>query len=101
MFKVREGIYTVPNFGRIDTREKLTNDQLLSLYENRHFPFITITAKAVPFLKKQKLDIKRVASLILRAKSVEEVKWLLEVNNKKPLPSIAEIKIKSFESSLF
>jgi len=101
MFKVRPGIYTVPDFGRIDTREKLTNDQLLSLYENRHFPFITITEKAVPFLKKQKLDVKRTASLILRAKSVEEVNWLLEVNNKKPLPAMADIKIKSFESSLF
>jgi len=98
MFVVRPGIYTIPQLGkRIDTREELTNEQLLELYECRTFPFITITKTAVPFLKKQKLDAKRVASLILQAKTVEEVNWLLEVNNKKPLPAMAEVKIKSLE----
>jgi hypothetical protein len=97
MFKVREGIYVVPNFGRVDTRKGLSNEQLLALYENRDFPFITITAKCVPFLKKQKLDVKRVASLILRAKTIEEVNLLLQVNNKKPLPALAATKNSALE----
>ena len=99
MFTVRPGIYVVPNFGRIDTTKKVSDQKLLELYENNHFPFITITKKAVPFLKKQKLSTKRVASLIMQAQTVEEVNLLLEVKNSKPLPSLAETKIKSLETN--
>jgi len=99
MFTVIQGIYYIPDLGkRIDTRTELSNEQLLELYEYKLFPFITITEKAVPFLKKQKLTDKRIASLILQAKTVEEVNLLLEVKSTKAIKTIAETKIIALES---
>ena len=100
MFVIRQGKYTLPNGKKIDTSKELSNEQLLELYELRKgvFPFITITKKAVSFLKKQKLSAKRVSKLILKATTTQEVNLLLEVNNTKAIKTIAETKITSLES---
>ena len=63
MFTFKLGIFHVPNIGKVDTRNELSNDTLLALYENRKFPFIGITEEVVPYLKKQKLSEKRAAAL--------------------------------------
>ena len=60
MFVVRPGIYHIPNFGKLDTRKKVSNAQYLALYENKDFPFITISEEVIPFLKRknyQKKDL--------------------------------------------
>lgn len=100
MFVIRPGIYNVPELRkRIDTRTKLSNEQLLELCLSKSFsPFISITAKAIPFLKKQKLSQKQVVSLIMCVKTIEEVNFLLEVKTSKTIKSIAETKLKSLEN---
>lgn len=96
MFVVKPGIYHIPNFGKLDTRKEVSNSQYLTLYENAAFPFISITKESVKFLKKEKLSEKRLASLILRATSADEVNLLLEVKSTKKLKSIAETKLNNF-----
>ena len=96
MFTFKKGIYHVPNIGRIDTRNELSNETLLALYENRRFPFIGITEEVVPYLKKQKLSEKRLVNLILQAVSAEEVNLLLEVKSTKKLKKVADHKLESF-----
>lgn len=96
MFTIRPGIYHIPNFGRLDTREEVSNSKYLALYENKAFPFITITEEAIGFLKKEKLSEKRIAKLILQAVSKQEVNWLLEVKANKNLKQLAETKINTF-----
>lgn len=96
MFVLRPGIYHIPNFGKLDTRKKVSNTQYLALYENKDFPFISITEKAIPFLKKEKLSEKRIACLIQQATSVNEVNWLLEVKSSKKLKTLAESKLNTF-----
>lgn len=97
MFVIREGIYTVPNVGRIVTFKGVSNETLLKLYECKGFPFISpvVGKKLVSFLKKQKLSNKRVACLITAAKSVEEVDMLLLVKTSKVLENIADARKKA------
>lgn len=100
MFIIRPGIYNIPVLNkRIDTRTKLSNSQMLELCLCKQFPFIEITEAALPFLKKQKLKTEQVASLIMQAKTAEQVNLLLEVKKTKPLPAVAETKIKALENS--
>jgi hypothetical protein len=96
MFVVRPGIYHIPNFGKLDTRKKVSNAQYLALYENKDFPFITISEEVIPFLKKEKLSEKRLINLIQQATSANEVNWLLEVKTSKKLKAIAETKLNTF-----
>jgi len=97
MFTLREGKYQIPNFGKLDTSKEVSDDAKLALYINKDFPFIGITKKAVKFLKAQKLDVKTIASLMLRANSVEEVEILLEVKTNKTLKNIAETRIEALK----
>jgi hypothetical protein len=90
MFILREGIYHIPNFGKLDTRKPVSNAKCLALYENKDFPFIAITEEAIPFLKKEKLSEERVVFLLNQATTPEEVGLLLEVKSTKKLKKIAE-----------
>ena len=99
MFVIRPGIYNIPELGkRIDTRNELPKEALLELYLCKSFPFITITKKAIPLLKKQKYSAKQIVALIMKAKTADEVNWLLEVNATKAVKTIAETKINSLET---
>ena len=96
MFIIKPGIYHIPNFGKLDTRKEVSNSQYLALYENKHFPFISITEEAISFLKKERLSEKRLVCLILQATSADEVNLLLEVKSTKKIKRIAETKLKNF-----
>lgn len=92
-FNITPGIYVVPNFGRIDCNKYVSQKNQVALYLNPHFRvFINATQEGIALLKKEKLSEKQVAQLINRAKTPEEVKWLLEVKSNKALQNIAEIK---------
>ncbi len=96
----RPGRYTIPNWGRLDTSKPVNNERLLALYEDSGFPWITIIPgeEAVKFLKKQKLGVKRLAAIMLKAESEEEIETLLLVNDGKTLKAIAETRYKVLES---
>ncbi|MGB5818829.1 MAG: hypothetical protein WBG90_05040 [Saonia sp.] len=98
-FKIRPGRYTVPHWGKVDTAMEIPDTKMLELYEHKGFPFIepVLDKKFITFLKKQKVNDKRLASLIMMAKSAEEVNHLLQVSTSDPLKKIAATKIKSLE----
>ena len=97
-FNIQKGIYVIPNLGRIDCNKSLTNDQQVELYRNLHFKtFITLNEAGVKLLKKAKATKKEVASLILKAHSLEEVDLLLKVHTDKSLQAIAEQKKEAFK----
>ena len=96
-FIIKPGIYVVPDFGRIDCNNEVSDKNQVQLYLNPHFRvFIDATQKGIALLKKEKLTEKQVAQLINRAKNPDEISWLLDVKSNKTLEKIADIKINSF-----
>jgi len=100
LFNIRKGKYVVPGVGRVDAYGEVSPEKSLQLYESKAFPWCepVVDKKTVDFLKKQKLDEKRVAALIQSAKSKEEVDMLLEVKSTKTLEGIASTKKSSFSN---
>ncbi|WP_421801772.1 hypothetical protein [Flagellimonas sp.] len=100
MFNIRKGKYVVPGVGKVDAYGEVDAKVALQLYESKAFPWCepVIGKKTVDFLKKQKLDEKRIAALIQTAKSKEEVDMLLEVKSNKALEGIANTKKESFSN---
>lgn len=98
IFKVRPGRYTIPNFGHLDTREEVSDERYLELYENPVFPWIEPTDQknTLAFLKNQKLSVKRISNLILKAKSAEEIELLLKLNDSKTLKNLAQTRLSAF-----
>lgn len=95
-FNIKPGIYVVPDFGRIDCNNEVSDKNQVALYLNPHFRvFIDATQKGIALLKKEKLTEKQIAQLINRAKTDEEVSWLLDVKSTKTLEKLAEIKTKA------
>ena len=97
-FNIKPGIYTIPNFGRIDCTKAVKQEVALELYLNKHFSqFISLTEAGVDFLKKQKLNSNVVAGLITRAKTEEQINLLLQVNDSKTVKRIAENRIQALK----
>lgn len=98
-FNIKPGIYVVPDFGRIDCNNEVSDKDQVKLYLNPHFRvFIDATQKGIALLKKEKLTEKQIAKLINRAKNPDEVSWLLEVKSTKSLEKLAETKIKALNA---
>lgn len=95
-FKIRPGIYNIPNYGRVVATKPLENNVMVKLYRNRAFPFIELQEGGVDLLKKEKLKENEVAGLIIKSKNAKEVDLLLQVKSNKTLQSIAETKKSSF-----
>lgn len=99
-FIIAPGIYVVPNLGRIDCTNKVEQATQVKLYLNPHFShFITATKEGVALLKKEKLTEKDVALLLQRAKTPDEVDWLLKVLSSPPLEKIGDITKKRLLAS--
>ena len=61
-FNIKPGIYVVPDFGRIDCNNEVSDKNQVQLYLNPHFRvFIDATQKGIALLKKEKLTEKQVA----------------------------------------
>ena len=96
-FDIKPGIYTVPNFGRIDCSKKVKQNDAVALYLNKAFAqFITLKEGGVNLLKKEKPTIKQLSQLVIKAKSAEEVDLLLKLTDSKTVLTIAETKKNSF-----
>ena len=92
-FSIKKGIYNVPNFGRVDANKKVKQSDQVQLYLNKHFSFfITPTQEGVALLKKEKLKDAAIVQLIQRAKTPQEVDWLLELKSTKVIKNIAETR---------
>lgn len=91
----------LPHWGKVDTAMEIPEVKMLELYEHKGFPFIepVLDKKFIAFLKKQKVNDKRLDSLIMLAKSVEEVNHLLEVSGSEALKKIAATKIKRLQDA--
>ena len=99
IFKVRPGRYTIPNFGHLDTRNEVSDERYLKLYENPAFPWIAPidSEETLEFLKKQKLSVKRLSKLMLKAKTEAEIKLLAKLHDSKPLQKIAAMRLETLE----
>lgn len=95
-FKIRPGIYNIPNYGRVVATKPLENSVMVKLYRNRSFPFIELQKGGVDLLKKEKLKENEVAGLIIKSKNAKEVDLLLQVKSNKTLQNIADTKKSSF-----
>lgn len=99
-FIINPGIYHVPNFGRVDCNKLPNRATLVKLYLNKSFSsFITPTKEGVALLKKEKLEPKHIVQLIHRAKTPDEVDWLLEVKSNKLVKNIAETRKKALQEN--
>ena len=96
MFVIKPGIYHIPNFGKLDTRNEISTSKCLELYENNNFPFIKITEDVIAFLKKEKLSDKRLIKLIEQAQSSEEILILMQVKTSKKIKSVADKQLSYF-----
>ena len=103
MFKItRKGIYTVPNWGRLDATKELTAtpERLLELLLDKGFPWIALTLNGttLKWLKKQKLEDKQIGKIILQSTTVEQIEFLLQLSKNKALQNLADTRIKALEA---
>jgi len=97
-FIIKPGIHNVPNHGRVDCNKTLDETLQVKLYLEPNFRhFITPTKSGIALLKKQKPTDQELAKLLLHAKTVDEVEWLLDIKSTKPLKAIAETRIKALQ----
>lgn len=96
LFKIRPGIYTVPEIGIVNTKKPLSNQMLIDLALSSAFPFIEITQESVTVLKKGKITSKEVVKLMGQAKTAQQIDWLLEVKSNKTIENIAATIKKKF-----
>jgi hypothetical protein len=100
IFKIAPGRYHIPNIGFVDSNSDVSDETALSIYKlpRRVFPFISLGPDAAAYLKKQRLSVKELASLVQNARTAEEIEILTSLNRSKTLRRIAETKLKSLEN---
>lgn len=99
-FTIQPGKYTIPAIGKVDTTtNEVSDEKALAIYklDRRVFPWIKLGPGAGSFLKKQKLTVKELASLVQNARSVEEVEILAGLSDSKPLEGIVKTKLNSLK----
>lgn len=99
-FNIRPGIYVLPNRGRINCTDTISDAQAMDLYLYSKLPFITLTEDGVKLLQNQKLSVKELSSLIMRSTSLEEVELLSQVKESKPLQRIVEQRLEALKLEL-
>jgi len=100
IFEIAPGKYHIPSLGFVDSNSEVSDQKALAIYKlpRRVFPFISLGPDAGPFLKKQKLSVKEIASMVQNARTAEELKILTGLSRSKTLKRIAETKSKSLEN---
>jgi hypothetical protein len=98
-FKIAPGRYDIPGIGRVDAQKEVSDETAFAIYKlsRRVFPWITLGPGAGSFLKKQKLTVKEIASLVQNATSSEEIEILSGLSDSKPLARIIETKLQALE----
>ncbi len=101
-FKIAPGRWDVPGIGKVDSNKEVSDEKAFSLYRisRRVFPWISLGPDAATFLKKQKLNVKEISSLVHQARSVEEVEILADLSNSKPLAGIVQTKLNALQSDV-
>ena len=99
VFNIRPGKFDIPNVGKVDSTEEVSDEKAFEIYRQPRgvFPWITLGPDAPAFLKKQKLTKEDVAKMIQNATSKEEVDILATLNDTKTVERIAETKLKALE----
>lgn len=94
-FKIRPGKFDIPNIGKVDSTQEVSNDRAFELYKlpRRVFPWISLTPDAPAYLKKKKLTKEDVAKMILNTSSKEEVEVLQGLSDTKTVARIAKNKL--------
>lgn len=100
IFKITPGKYHIPSLGFVDSNSEVSDEKALAIYKlpRRVFPFISLGPDAGSFLKKQKLTVKEIASLVQNARTAEEIEILTGLSRSKTVKRIAETKLKSLEN---
>src|SRR5690606_8794381 len=98
-FHIKPGIYDVPNVGKVNAMQPVSDETSLKLYKLKRgvFPFIKPNEKTLAFLKKQKLTDKEIAPLIQNAQTEAEVEMLLKLTKGKIIKRIAEVKLNTLK----
>jgi hypothetical protein len=101
VFKVAAGRYDIPKIGRLDTTVEVSDERLFAIYKlpRKVFPWISLKSGAKAFLKKQKLTVKEIASLVQNASSAQELELLSGISDSKTITGIAETKLKALENN--
>ncbi|MBT0607635.1 hypothetical protein [Aequorivita echinoideorum] len=100
-FNIKPGNYDIPNIGKVNAFQPVSDEKLLAIYRLKRgvFPWISTNENTLPFLKKQKLLVKDVAKLVQNAQTTDEVKMLLQLTDSPNVERIAETKLKGFEEN--
>jgi hypothetical protein len=100
IFKIVPGRYHIPNIGFVDSNSDVSDETALSIYKlpRRVFPFISLGPDAFAYLKKQKLPVKEIASLVKNARTAEEIEILTGLSRSKTIKRIIETKLKALEN---
>lgn len=101
VFKVAPARYDIPKVGKVDTTNEVSDDKLFAIYKlpRKVFPWISLRKGAKAYLKKQKLTVKELASLVHNAKTAEEIELLTGLSDSKTIAGIAETKLKALENT--
>lgn len=100
IFKIAPGRYHIPTIGFVDSNIEVSDEKALAIYKlsRRVFPFISLGPEAGSFLKKQKLPVKEIASLVQNARTADEVETLTGLSRSKTIRRISETKLKSLDN---
>ena len=99
-FIIAPGKFDIPGIGKVNSNQEVSDEKAFSIYklDRRVFPWIKPGPGAASFLKKQKLTVKEIASLVHHAKTSEEINILAELSDSKPLQGIIETRLKALEN---
>lgn len=99
-FDITPGNYDIPEVGKINSFEPVSDEKLLAIYRlNRGvFPWIRINKNTLAYLKKQKFTAEEVARMIQNATTEEEAEMLTQLSDTKTVERIKEVKVNSLKN---
>lgn len=98
-FTIAPGRYEIPSIGYVDSNKEVSDEKAFSIYKlsRRVFPWIKLGPGAGSFLKKQKLTVKEIVSLVANARTAEEIEILAGLSESKTVKSIVDVRLKALQ----
>ncbi|SDS12617.1 hypothetical protein SAMN04487764_1513 [Gillisia sp. Hel1_33_143] len=99
-FTIAPGRYDIPEIGKVDSRLEVSDEKAFSIYRlnRRVFPWIKLGPGAGSFLKKQKLTVKEIVSLVANARTAEEIEILASLTESKTVAGIVDVRLKALKN---
>jgi len=99
-FTIAPCVYNIPGIGRVDSTKEISDEIAFSIYKLKRgvFPWIKLGPGAGSFLKKQKLTVKEIVSLVANARTAEEIEILASLTESKTVAGIVDVRLKALKT---